>query len=215
MKRVNLEGQKFASLQAIRLDHISKGHTYWLFKCDCGNEKVLSTSNVIDGKVKSCGCLLHKPAHNRKHNMVDTRLYHIWASMKQRCNNKKCKAFKNYGNRNIKICDEWLSDFMNFYNWAMSNGYSEYLTIDRIDNNKGYSPENCRWTNSIEQNNNKRNIIKIWFKNKYYTLRDIANISHRSIKTIWDSYSKGRDITRYITGSVVSRKKMLSDRVNI
>ena len=100
------------------------------------------------------------------------------------------------------------------YNWAMANGYNDKLTIDRIDNNKGYCPENCRWANSIEQNNNKRNVIKILFNGRYFTLRDIANISCR-IKTIWDSYNKGRDITRYITGSVVSRKKISSDRVDI
>lgn len=117
MKKVNLKGQRFANLQAIRLDHISKGHTY-------------------------------------------------------------------YGQREIKICDEWLNDFMSFYNWATTNGYREDLTIDRIDNNKGYYPENCRWATSTEQNNNKRNVIKIWFRDRYYTLRDIANLTNRKIKTL-------------------------------
>ena len=207
MKRVDLTGQKFGMLEAVRFDHIHKGHTYWLFKCDCGKEKVISTTNFITNKVKSCGCLLHRPAINRTHNMKDSRLYHIWASMKQRCNNKNCRAFVNYGQRNITICDDWKTNFLAFYDWAINNGYDKELSIDRIDNNKGYSPDNCRWATASEQNNNKRNIIKVLFNGKYYTLRDIANISHRSIKTLWDSYSKGRDVTRYITGDVISRNK--------
>lgn len=196
--RLDLTNKRFDNLVAIRFDHIFKKHTYWLFKCDCGKEKVIGISNVMSGKVKSCGCLLHRPAHNRTHNMINTRLYHIWASMKQRCNNKNCSAFVLYGKRNIKVCDEWEKDFMNFYNWAMANGYREDLTIDRIDVNGNYEPNNCRWTTMLEQNNNKRNVIKIWFKDRYYTLRDIANITNRKIRTLWTNYKKGNDLTKFL-----------------
>lgn len=107
-----------------------------------------------------------------KHNLCKNKVYYIFYSMKQRCYNPNNKSYKNYGNRGIKICDEWLSNFINFYNWAMDNGYKEGLSIDRIDNNKSYSPENCRWTNRKIQNLNKRNNKYLTFNNKTMTISE-------------------------------------------
>lgn len=170
--RIDYTNKRFGKLTGVCFDHISCNHAYWKFKCDCGNEKILLGDNVKTGKVKSCGCLLHKPAHNRKHNMSKSRLYHIWSSIKQRTNNKNSKSYNDYGGRGIKVCKEWLNNFSCFYDWSIKNGYSDNLTIDRIDNNKGYYPENCRWATAKQQNSNRRNVMFYTFDNKTMTLID-------------------------------------------
>lgn len=104
------------------------------------------------------------------HGKCNTRIYHTYKHMKQRCYNKNCKDFKDYGGRGITICDEWLNDFMAFYNLAYENGYKDTLTIDRIDNNKGYEPSNCRWISNQEQQNNKRNNVLLTYNGKTQTM---------------------------------------------
>ncbi len=134
---------------------------YRYFKCDCGSIKEIMEYSVYSGYTKSCGCLNKEISIkiNTKHNMSRSRIYHIWKGIKMRCLNKNEPSYKHYGGRGITICDEWIG-FTNFYKWAMSNGYDKNLTIDRIDNNKGYFPSNCRWTTVLEQNRNKSNLIK-------------------------------------------------------
>lgn len=126
----------------------------WL--CDCGNsgESLLTT---IRNRSSSCGCLRHE---NRKtHNQTRTRLYNIWAGMIQRCSNNTHPRYKDYGARGIHVCDEWLSADV-FFKWAKENGYSQFLTIDRTDNSKGYCPENCRWVSkTVQSRNSRRNVI--------------------------------------------------------
>lgn len=104
--------------------------------------------------------------------MKNTRVYRVWQSMKSRCNYKSVNGYKNYGGRGITVCDEWKNDFMNFYNWAMANGYKEGLSIDRIDVNGNYCPENCRWITMQEQYYNKRNTVYLTYKNKTQSLLD-------------------------------------------
>lgn len=150
----DLTGQKFALLTVInRVKNDAKGKAYWECLCDCGNTTVVSGSNLRNGAVKSCGCLRHKEKNT--HHLSNTRLYRIWNAMIQRCNNQEHWAYKYYGKKGIKVCKEWENDFLAFYKWAIKNGYSETLTIDRIDNAKDYFPQNCRWVDRKTQSNNR------------------------------------------------------------
>ena len=132
---------------------------FGIYKCGfCGVEFKAHTSSVKFGNTNSCGCYQKQKVSesNKKHGMIDTRLYRIWGNLKNRILNPKDRQYNDYGGRGITICDEWKNDFMSFYKWAVSNGYSDELSIDRIDNDGGYSPENCRWTTSIIQSRNQR-----------------------------------------------------------
>ena len=165
MKKFIKEGDKFNRLTAIKFAYKKGIHTYWLFKCDCGNEKVICVNNVKRGNTKSCGCLFKKS--NLIHGMEKTKIYRAWASMKQRCLNSNNAKYKNYGGRGISICDEWAS-FENFYNDMGER--PKGLTLDRIDNNKGYYKSNCRWTTPEIQNNNKRNNVFLSYNGKTKTM---------------------------------------------
>ena len=170
----NLIGQKFGRLTVIKFKEIDKKtrQKIWLCQCDCGNEKEVITSYLTSGDTSSCGCYRRecelknlKQARergvNKTHGMHNSRIYHIWIDMKIRCYNLNNPAYKYYGGRGIKVCDEWKNDFMSFYNWAINNGYNNKLTLDRINNNGNYEPNNCMWATWKEQGNNRRTTRKI------------------------------------------------------
>lgn len=158
MKLVDLTGQRFGRLVVIRRMPSVNKRTKWLCVCDCGNEIIAESYNLKTGHTTSCGCFQREATAeaNQTHGMRKTRLYRIWVCMKNRCYAKSYHAFKHYGGRGIKVCAEWRNSFETFRDWALSNGYADNLTIDRVDTNGDYCPANCRWATMAEQNQNKR-----------------------------------------------------------
>lgn len=178
MKRLDLSGQRFDMLTVLyRVENTARGVS-WECICDCGNHVIRSTHTLRETRVHSCGCYEKRLASSRvqeinkssqgkgnpnyRHGGADTRLYWVWSTMIQRCNNPKNKNYSNYGGRGIGVCEGWEKSFAEFQAWAANNGYSDGLSIDRIDNDKGYFPENCRWVTAKVQSNNRRK--RRWFR---------------------------------------------------
>lgn len=185
-KKINLLGKRFGRLIVISEAPSVNGRTCWHCKCDCGKEITTKKDNLLQGKTRSCGCLYLESASklHKSHGMSNTRLFYIWQSMRHRCTIKNDRAYKNYGGRGIKVCEEWTSDFMNFYNWAINNGYTETLTIDRIDSNGNYEPSNCRWVDMKVQGNNRRGVHIVEYHNTRDTLSNMCRKLNISVKVI-------------------------------
>jgi hypothetical protein len=158
MKKINLSGRTFSYLSVIAPHKDNK----WQCKCVCGKVVFLSANRLLSGNTKSCGCKKSELCRvvNIKHGMADkTRLYGVWKSMRQRCQNPKAEKYPYYGGRGINVCKEW-DDFSEFQKWALKNGYAEGLSIDRINQDGNYEPNNCRWVTQKEQlKNYSRNIF--------------------------------------------------------
>lgn len=189
---IDLTGQKFGSLTVLYRLHNScnKYGVSWLCTCDCGNLVEVLSNGLRSGNTKSCGC------SHAKHGKSDTRLYRIWKNMKTRCYNKNYERYNDYGGRSIKICDEWLNDFQAFYDWAVNNDYKENLTIDRIDNNKGYSPDNCRWATRKQQTRNRRNTMQFAYKGETKSLAEWCEVLNLNYKTINNRIYSGLPIEK-------------------
>lgn len=203
----DLSGKRFGRLSVIsrEMEYTDKAGSHrFKYKClcDCGNYTLASRYQLRSGRIMSCGCLHKESAAkqgiaNTKHGgcrrnvpYVEKRLYKIWAGMKQRCENPNNSSYKDWGGRGITVCDEW-HDFSCFQTWAIKNGYTDLLSIDRIDVNKGYSPENCRWASKTEQMNNQRTNVHITIDGVDHTIAEWSRLSGVKPGTISSRIKRG------------------------
>lgn len=174
-------GKKYGKWTVVSFSHRDKySQKLYTCECECGTKKVLPIHSLVNGHNTQC----RKCAHT-KHGLCHTRIYKIYKNIIQRCENPRRDHYKNYGGRGIKICEEWRNNPLSFYKWAVSNGYQDWLTIDRIDVNGDYCPENCRWVDRKTQANNKRTNKCIFYKSERYTIAEFAekfNINKNTIQ---------------------------------
>lgn len=185
---IDLTGQRFGKVTVVGMSDKkdAKNRVLWICKCKCGNTFERISKNLKYGRCVSCGCDAYE-RHRKSHithgmsgggkSSKMARPYSIWRTVKARCTYPSVKEWKNYGGKGVKMCDEWNNDFLSFYEWALENGYSDDLTIDRIDNSKGYSPDNCRWVDYKTQENNRTNNTLIDYHGEILTLSQVQEIS--------------------------------------
>lgn len=195
-KAENLIGRKFGILTVIEKSYRKGRHQYWKCQCDCGNIVDARQDALKSGRTSHCGCLTKKIlsiSHSKRSNysMSKTRIYKIWVLMRKRCKNQNDPHYMDYGGRGITVCDEWDKSFENFKEWALANGYKDNLTIDRINNDKGYFPNNCRWATMKTQSINRRTNRILIFNGKELTATqwaDELNIDSNTILSRIDVY---------------------------
>lgn len=199
MKPCNLVGKRFGKLEVLSKSNVKKYGVYlWECKCDCGNITYASSNSLNSGNTKSCGCYKYSGLYHPKHKGYKTHLYFVWESMKKRCYNPNDKFFYCYGAKGIKVCDEWKNDFSTFRQWALENGYTEEkldsginrLTIDRIDGDRDYEPNNCRWVDMTTQNNNKKKLKKYCYNNESHTIGEWAKIKNIDFNLLFNRIHK-------------------------
>lgn len=212
-RALDITGQRYGRLVAIeraenKVSKSGKVRARWLCQCDCGNKKIVLLDDLRGGQTKSCGCLSAEISSKKSktHGMSGTRIYVEWASMKARCYNKESKSYNRYGGRGIRVCQEWLDDFMNFYNWAMANGYRDDLTIERKDVNGNYCPENCCWITAKEQAKNRRTTLKTRDKNgnEVYAM-DIAEENGIPMNVVIARKSSGWDLNKALNTPLIEQ----------
>ena len=194
----------------VRLEHAvvvekarsSGGKAVWLCRCDCGSNYLAYSHDLAQGKAQSCGCAKLVVAKTPLQ-----RLRSIYGSMKQRCYNPNSPAYVNYGGRGIFICEEWLNDPQSFIDWSLAHGYTEWLTIDRIDVNGPYSPENCRWATMKVQGSNTRKTVRIEYEGKKLSLREWSVEKHIPLEVLRVRYNRFKNNPEKILAPYKPRSK--------
>lgn len=219
-RRIDLTGQRFGRLVITRFVGTDKhwNHRYE-YVCDCGNTGTVLDSNLRSGQVKSCGCLKRDLtiARSTKHglsggNRGRTRLYNIWLKMRARCLNPSDPNYPYYGGRGITICPEW-NDFAAFHAWAYANGYRDDLTLDRIDNDGPYSPDNCRWVPAKRQARNRRNNRLLTFRGETKSVVEWAEEVGIPAHTLRQRLHRGWPVERALTTPIDVKKKRVKEAV--
>lgn len=218
--KIEMVGKRFGRWTVIERASKEVKGVYWLCRCDCGTERVVNGRMLRTGGSVSCGCYAREASSQRMkgltpeekkkfarytHHQSDSRLYRIWWGMRERCYKSNKAEYKHYGGRGITICDEWLEDFMNFYNWAMANGYEDRLSIDRIDVNGNYCPENCRWATQKEQCNNTRQNRFLRFNGETHTVKEWADIVGINVVTLRSRLRTGWSVELALTTPTLKR----------
>ena len=188
----DISNQKYSRLTPIKYVGVYKNRSSWLCKCDCGNEVVVSTDKIVSGHTKSCGCL------KIKYSIANKRLFQVWCNMHSRCKKPNRKDSKYYFDKGISVCDAW-DVYENFQTWALENGYSDDLTIDRIDNYGNYEPSNCRWVTITEQQRNRCNCHYLTMNGVKKTLSEWAR-----------EFGIPRETLRYRLGKNMPLEKIMS-----
>jgi len=227
---VDETGKKYGRLTVLEYQGRSKNrNALWLCLCECGNTVVVKGCLLRSGTTKSCGCLKREIAkeaiykynssdeyvppsvYNIKHGMTHDHLYKVWLSMKRRCIDENHDNYRYYGGRGIKVCEEWANDFITFMDWAYANGYDSSLTIDRIDVNGNYCPNNCRWVPFYEQIRNRRNTVSMEYNNQRKPLKVLCDENGVPYKWAHSKYKEGYNFEQIIE----MRHKLEMSRNNI
>lgn len=174
--------------------------------CECGNVKQVSIYDLINNKSRRCSSCARKFRGKRTHGMSRTRIYTAWIDMKSRCYRKEDSSYENYGGRGITVCDEWKDNFEPFRDWALGNGYASHLSIDRKDNDGNYCPENCHWVTKQEQNNNTRRNHYVFYKERKYTLSQLAHEHDLKPTVVYKRLQRGWSIEEAIETKLNERR---------
>ena len=215
---IDLTGKRFGHLTVIsRAENSKTGKTRWNCVCDCGKHTVSYTESIRRGRTISCGCEGHRrsAAARRKHGENKTKLHNEWQTIRSRCRGDDAHRKKYYKDRGITVCDEW-NEYTKFRDWALANGYKEGLQIDRIDNDKGYCPENCRWVTRKRNMRNTRKTIIVTYHGKTQPLIDFAEEYGVDRKLAWQRYKKGLPLEKVLyKGNLRNFGKDVSDDLHL
>jgi hypothetical protein len=201
-KRIH-PGEQFGKLTA--LEHVStakNGAAYWSLICDCGNKTTVRASHLRAGDIYSCGCVLKNRL--RTHGLTHTPIYVVWQNMRNRCYKKTNNSYEDYGARGITVCDRWKNSFENFY--SDMGDIPAGKSIDRIDNNKGYSPENCKWSTRLEQQSNRRSNVRVAYRGVEKTLQEWAREFGFSYQLLYGRLYHGWNIEKALLTPVGNSK---------
>ena len=201
-KIIDLTNQRFGRLIVTEyIGRINK-HSIYKCKCDCGGETTTTSNNLRRNHTLSCGCYNKEQfkAASITHNLSKHPLYTSWVGMRNRCYFKKHNRYKHYGAKGINVCEEWKNTFIDFYNWAISNGWNKGLSIDRIDNNKDYCPSNCKFSTTKEQNRNRTSNVTLTIDGVSKIIIEWAETVNISPTIIRDRIKRGWSIKESVFG---------------